>query len=135
MHANHEILIVMGGLEQASHANIIFLSIAKVKAHWRAILTCWLKNWMQKDKDKWPPNHLLWKRRAHLLMKRSISCLSALCTSMAIGIKWCPSWNPLYLQILTMALSSATTPVGQLMTLEATVSRIGSITTTSAMKT
>jgi hypothetical protein len=29
----------MGGLEQASPANAIFLFISKVKAHWRAILT------------------------------------------------------------------------------------------------
>jgi hypothetical protein len=34
----------MGGLEQTSPANAIFLSIAKAKAHWKAILTCCLKN-------------------------------------------------------------------------------------------
>jgi hypothetical protein len=57
------------------------------------------------------------------------------CTSMAIGIKWCPSLSPLYLQILAMALSSVIALVGQLMTFEATVSRIRSLTTTSAMTT
>jgi hypothetical protein len=72
-------LIVMGCLEQTSHANAIFISITKVKACWRIIITCCLKNWMQKDKDKWPPNHLLWKRWAHSLMKQSISCLGAPC--------------------------------------------------------
>jgi len=54
-------LIVMGGLEQASFANVIFLSIAKAKACWKAILRCCLKNWMQKNKDKWPFDHLLEK--------------------------------------------------------------------------
>jgi hypothetical protein len=44
-------LIVMGGPEHASSANTIFLFIAKAKAHWKAILTHCLKNWMQKDKD------------------------------------------------------------------------------------
>ncbi len=60
---------------------------------------------MQKDKNKWPLNHLSWKKRTHSLMKQSISCLGALCTSGAIGIKWCPSQSPLYLQILAMGLS------------------------------
>jgi hypothetical protein len=45
-------LIVMGGLEQTLPANAIFLSIAEAKTCWRAILTCCLKNWMQKNKDK-----------------------------------------------------------------------------------
>ncbi len=95
-------LLIMGGLEQASPANVIFLFMVKAKTHWRAILTHCLKNWMQKNKDKRPIDCLLWKRQAHSLMKRFISCLSVLCTSMAIRIKWFPSWNPLYLRILTM---------------------------------
>jgi len=107
-------LILMGGLEQASLANTIFLFIAKAKACWRAILTCYLKYWMQKGKDKWLPNRLSWKRRAHSSMKWSISCPGEPCTSMAIGIKWCPSWNPLYLWILTMMLISTTTHASQL---------------------
>jgi hypothetical protein len=36
----------------------------------------------------------------------SISRLGASCTSMAIRIKWCPSWNPLYLWILTMPVAT-----------------------------
>jgi hypothetical protein len=48
----------MGGLEQASPTNAIFLSIIEAKAHWKVILTRYLKNWMQKDKDKWPPTCL-----------------------------------------------------------------------------
>jgi hypothetical protein len=40
----------------------------------------------------------------------------------------------LYLQILAMALSFAITPIGRLMTFEAIVSRIRSITTTLATK-
>jgi hypothetical protein len=102
----------MGGLEQTSLANVIFLYIAKAKARWRAILTHCLKNWMQKDKDKWPPNCLSWKKHVHSLMKWSISCPGAQCTSMAIKIKWCSSWSPLYLQKLTMALSFAIAPIG-----------------------
>jgi len=109
-------LIVMGDLEQTSHVNTIFLSIAKVKAHWRVILTRCLKNWMKKDKDKWPFDHLSWKRWTHSLIKQSISRLGALCTSMAIRIKWCPSWNLLYLWILAVALSSIIALAGQLMT-------------------
>jgi hypothetical protein len=62
-------LIVMGGLEQTSLANEIFLFIADIKAHWKVILTFCLKNWMQKNKDKWPPNHLSWKRWAHSLIE------------------------------------------------------------------
>jgi len=58
-------------------------------------------------------------------MKQSISHPSALCTSMAIGIKWRPLWNLLYLQILAMVLSFATTPISQIMTFEATVSHVG----------
>jgi hypothetical protein len=49
---------------------------------------------------------------------------------MAIGIKWCP----LYLWVLTMALSFAIACVDQLMTLEAIVSRVKSMTTTLTMK-
>ncbi len=41
-------LIVMGGLEQTSFANTIFLSITEVETHWRVILTHYLKSWMQK---------------------------------------------------------------------------------------
>ncbi len=128
-------LIIMGGLDQTSHANAIFLFMAEVKARWRAILTRCLKNWMQKNKDKWSSNCLSWKKRTHSLMKQSISCLSVLCISMAIRIKWCPSWNLLYFQILAMVLSSTATPISWLMTLKATASRVGSITTTSAIKT
>jgi len=76
-------LIIMGGLEHASPANVIFLFIAEVKTHWKVILTCYLKNWMQKYKDKWSPNCLLWKRQMHSQMKQSISCPGAPCTSMA----------------------------------------------------
>jgi hypothetical protein len=128
-------LIVMGGLEQTSLANTIFLSIAEAKACWRAILTRCLKNWMQKDKNKWFSDYLPWKRWAHSLMKWSISCLGVSCTSMAIRIKWCPSWNSLYLQILAMALSYIATPTSRLMTLKAIVFRIRSITTPSTTKT
>jgi hypothetical protein len=106
-----------------------------ILTHWKAILTCSLKNWMQKDKDKWPFDQLSWKRWAPLLMKRSISHPGVLCTSMAIGIKWCPSLSPLYLQILTMVLSSTTTLVGRLMAFKVTFTYIKSITTTLTMKT
>jgi hypothetical protein len=78
-------LIVMRGLKQTSFANIIFLSIAKAKTCWRIIITCCPKNWMQKNKDKWPLNHLLWKRHAHSLMKQYILCLGVLCTSMTVA--------------------------------------------------
>jgi hypothetical protein len=128
------ILIVVGGLEQASPANVIFLSIVKVKACWRTILTWCLKNWMQKDKDKWSLDRLSWKRWTHSLMKWFISCPSALCISMAIGIKWCPSWSPLYLRILVMVLSFVVASAGQLMTFKAIVYCVGSVTTTSATK-
>jgi hypothetical protein len=84
-------LIVMGGLEQTSPTNAIFFSIINVKMCWRIISTQCLKNWMQKDKDKWPLDCLSWKRWPHSLMKRFILCLGVLCTSMTIGIKWCPS--------------------------------------------
>jgi hypothetical protein len=90
--------------------------------------------WMQKDKDKWPPNNILWKKKAHSLMKWSISPLRVSCTSKAIGIKWCPSWSLLYLQILTMVLSFAVAHVGQLMTLKAHISFIMSVITTLATK-
>jgi hypothetical protein len=68
-------LIIMGGLEHASLANTTFLSITKATTCWREILIRCLKNWMQKDKDKWFPNCLLWKRWAHSMIKQSISCL------------------------------------------------------------
>jgi len=119
-------LIIMGGLEQASPTKSIFFFIIEVKTCWKVILTCCLKNWMQKDKDKWPPNHLSWKRQIHSMMKRSISCPNAPCASMAIGINWCPSWNLLYLQILTMTLNFTTTLGGQLMTFEASISYVWS---------
>jgi len=128
-------LIKMGGLKQTSPANAIFLSIIKVKACWRTILTHYLKNWMQKDKDKWPLDCLSWKKWTQSLMKWSISRTHVPCTSMAIGIKWCPSWSLLYLWILLMVLSSTTTPISQLMTFETTMSCIRSITNTSTMKT
>ncbi len=127
--------VIMGGLEQTSPANTIFLFVTEVKACWRAILTCCLKNWMQKNKAKWPLDHLSWKRWAHSLMKWSISHMGAPCTSMVIGIMWCPSWSLLYLQILAMALSSTIAPTGQLMTFVAIVFRIKLITTTLATKT
>jgi len=88
-------LIIIGGLKQISLTHIVFLFVAKAKACWRAILTCYLKNWMQNKKDKWPFNHLLWKRQAHSLMKWSISHLCATWTSIIVGIKWCSSWNSL----------------------------------------
>jgi uncharacterized membrane protein len=128
-------LIVIGGLEQTSLVNLIFLSIAKVKARWRPILTCCLKNWMQKDRDKWSFNHLSWNIRTYSLMKQFMSCLGALCTSMAIGIKWCSSWSLLYLQILIMALTSTITLDGQLMTFVAIISHVKLVTTTLATKT
>jgi hypothetical protein len=62
-------LIVMEGLKQASPTNAIFLFIVQAKAGWKTILTRYLKNWMQKNKDKWSPDGLLWKRWAHSLMK------------------------------------------------------------------
>jgi hypothetical protein len=96
----------------------IFLSIVEAKAHWRAILTNCLKNWMQKNKDKWFFDRLSRKRWAHSLMKQFISHMNVPCTSMVIKIKWCPSWSLLYLRILAMALSFATRPIGQPMTLE-----------------
>jgi hypothetical protein len=49
--------------------------------------------------------------------------------------KMVPLMKPLYLRILTMALSFIVTLIGQLMTLEAIVFHIGSITTTLATKT
>ncbi len=128
-------LIIIRHLEQSSLVNAIFLSIIKAKTCWKAILTRCLRNWMQKDKDKWRFNYLSWKRWAHSLMKWSISWPDVPCTSMAIGIKWCPSWNLLYLRIWTMALSSVSTPIGQLMTLKATIYYVMSITTTLATKT
>ncbi len=128
-------LIVMGGLEQASPINAIFLYIVKAKAHWRAILTCYLKNWVQKNKDKWSFDRLSWKRWTHSMMKRSISRSSASCTFMAIGIKWCPSWSVLYLWILTMVLSFTIAHANELMTFEATISRVRLIATTSTTKT
>jgi hypothetical protein len=94
-------LIIMGGLEQTSLVNTIFLFMAEVKARWKAILTWCLKIWMQKDKNKWSFNHLSKKRLAHSLMKWSISCLGVLCTSMGIEIKWCPSWSPFILANLS----------------------------------
>jgi hypothetical protein len=90
-------LIVMGGVEQTSPANAIFNFIAKVKACWNAILTNYLKIWMQKNKDKWPPDYLSWKIRTRSLMKWFISRLNVLCTFMAIKIKCFPSWSFLYL--------------------------------------
>ncbi len=88
---------------------------------------------MQKDKDKWPHDRLLWKRRACSLMKWSTSHLGVSCTSMAIKIKWCPSWSFLYLQVLTMALSFTCTPASWLMTLEATISWIKLVVATLAL--
>jgi hypothetical protein len=41
----------------------------------------------------------------------------------------------LYLRILTMSLNSTNTLVGQLMTFETNISRVGLVTTTLAMKT
>jgi hypothetical protein len=109
-------LRVIGGVEQASlcQCNAIFLSRVETKTCWRAILTCCFKNQMQKDKDKWTLDHLSWKRQTHSLMKWSISHPSALCTSMAIIIKWCPSWSLLYFQILAMGLSFVATPIGKM---------------------
>jgi hypothetical protein len=102
-------LIVMGGLEHASLANVIFLFMVEAKACWNVILTHCLKIWMQKDKDKWPFDHLSWKWWTQSLMKLSISYSNAPCTSVTIKIKWCPSWGPPYLRILAMVLSSTNT--------------------------
>jgi hypothetical protein len=82
----------------------------------KAILMHCLKNWMQKHKDKWFFDCLLWKRWAHSLIKRFTSCSHAPCISMTIEIKWCLLWNLLYLAILSMVLSFTTTAVDQLMT-------------------
>ncbi len=79
-----------GSLKHTSCANVILLSIAKAKAHWKVMLTHCLKNWIQKDKDEWFLDHLSWKRRAHSLMKQSISCLDVLCTFMTIEKKMVP---------------------------------------------
>ncbi len=128
-------LMVMRGLEQTSLANTIFLFIAKVKACWKVILTRYLKNWMQKDKDKWPLDRLSWKKQAHSFIKWSISRSSVLCIFTAIKVKWCFSWSLLYLWILTMALSFTIALVDRLMTFETIASRIRSVTTTSTMKT
>jgi hypothetical protein len=94
-----------------------------------------LKKLNAKDKDKWPLKCQSWKRRAHSFMKWFISRLGAPYTSMVIRIKWCPSWDLLYLRILVMVLCFATAHVGQLMTFENTVSHFRSITTTLATKT
>ncbi len=126
-------LIITRGLEQASSINAIFLSIVEAKACWRAIVTC-LKNWMQKDKDKWFLDRVSWKWQAHFLMKWSMSCLGVSCTSMAIRIKWCLSWSPLYLWILAVTLSSAVALVGWLITLKATISYVEVVTITLTMK-
>jgi len=131
-------LIVMGGLEQTSLANTIFLSITKVKTHWKAILTHYLKKWMQKDKDKWLLDRLLTNTLLDETIYITPRCAMhpyVSCTPMAIIVKWCPSWNLLYLQILIMALSFITTLIGRLMALKATVSHVMSVTTTSTMKT
>ncbi len=61
-------LIIMRSLEQTSPTNAIFLSIIKAKTCLKTILTHCLKNWMQKDKDKWPCKCLLQKKWAHSLM-------------------------------------------------------------------
>ncbi len=123
------------GRSRTNITKTIFLFTLEAKACRRAILTWCLENWMQKDKDKWPLDRLLLKKWAHSLMKWSISCLGEPCTSMAIGIKWCPSWNPLYLWILIMVLNFVATPIGWLMTFKATIFCIKSITTTLATKT
>ncbi len=128
-------LIIIEDLKQASLANVIFLSMAKTKASWKAILTCSLKNGMQKGKDKWLPNRLSWKIWAYSLMKKFMSCPNALCTSMAIGVKWCPSWSLLYLWNLILALSFATTLDGRLMTFVTTISHVRLLITTLATKT
>jgi hypothetical protein len=39
-------LIIIGGLEQTSLANTIFLFITKAKARWRVILTHCFKKWL-----------------------------------------------------------------------------------------
>jgi hypothetical protein len=128
-------LKVIRGLEQASPTKVIFLFITETKAHWRTILTCCLKNWMQKKKKKKKHfNHKSWKRWKCYLVKWSITHSGAPCTSMAIGIKMCPSWSHLYLWILVMMLSFVAAPVGQLMTLVTTVFHVGLITTTLATK-
>jgi hypothetical protein len=54
---------------------------------------------------------------------------------MVIRIKRCPSWNPLYLRILTMAQNFAIAPTSQLITLITTLSYVESITITSTSKT
>jgi hypothetical protein len=98
-----------------------------------------LKNNIKIECKKTRINHLPivyhGKKWAHSLMKRSMSCLGAPCTFMAIEIKWCPSWSPLYLWILIMALSYVIAPFNQLMTLVIIESCIESITTTSTTKT
>jgi hypothetical protein len=122
-------------MKKTFFANTIFLFTARANAHWRVILTCCLKNWMQKDKGKLFFDCLSWKSQAHSLMKQSISRLGMLCISMTIGIKWCPSWNLLYLWILTMVLSFAVALTNRLMTLVLIVSHVRLITITSTIKT
>jgi hypothetical protein len=128
-------LIIMWGPKQTSPTNIIFLSITEAKAHWKVILTHCLKIECKKTRI----NDLLivyrGKKQACSVMKQSISHMGVLCTSMAIGIKWCPKWNFLYLWILVMALNSVAAHVVWLMTVKATVSHVKSIATTLAMKT
>jgi len=56
----------MGGLEQASLVNAIFLSMAEAKERWREILAHSLKNWMQKDKDNYL--HIVYgEKNTHIL--------------------------------------------------------------------
>jgi hypothetical protein len=69
-------------------------------------------------------------------MKWFISHLSASCIFMAIEIKWCPSWNLLYLEILAIVLSFIIAPVvGRLITLKTTILRIRLVTITLTTKT
>jgi hypothetical protein len=91
-------LIVIRGLEQASHANAIFLSIAKAKAHWKAMLTCYLKNWMQKNKDELPPNHLPIMKKTSTLPNEMIH-ITFRCTMHLCGHqnKMVPLMNPFIL--------------------------------------
>jgi len=68
-------------------------------------------------------------------MKQSISHPSALYTFIAIGKKGALLETFYICVLLTMALSFAIAPIGRLMTIEVTISHVGLIIITLAMKT
>jgi len=110
LHANRDKswdLIIMRGLEHISSTNTIFLSIVEIEAHWKTILTCCLKIWMQKIKI----NHFLSSimEKTNTLPNETIHITSKCIMHLRDHRnKWCPSWNFLYVQILTTTLNSTT---------------------------